>query len=166
MPIFEAAVLLLCLYADKNFPGDITEGRSQTIKTDPLGVGISNVTRAECIQAAHNTLSYLQTLAEVSNMAETGARTLARLIGVVNSSPPLAQVYSDSSEAADVIMQTSEAWSCDQIQEYVTGDSRANLPFSNTICAEVGGPSWEEVLWNLPDSFGPEEFGLLEAGHL
>ena len=51
------------------------------------------------------------------------------------------------------------------MQEYVPGDSRANLPFGNTICAEVGGPNWE-VLWNLPDSFGPEEFGLLEAGHL
>lgn len=166
VPIFEAAVPLLCLCADKNFPGDIAEGRTQTMKTDPLGVGISNVTRAECMQAAHDALSCLQTLAEVSNMAETGARTLARLIGVVDSSPPLAQVYGDSSEAADVVMQTSEAWSCDQMQEYVTGDSRADLPFGNTICAEVGGPNWEEVFWNLPDSFGPEEFGLLEAGHL
>ena len=173
VPIFEAAVPLLCLCADKNFPGAIAEGRSQTMKTDPLGVGISNVTRAECMQAAHDALSCLQTLAEVSDMAETGARTLARLIGVVDSSPPLAQVYGGSSEGADfltqtspVVMQTSEAWSCDQMQDYVTGDSRSNLPFGNTICAEVGGANWEEVFWNLPDSFGPEDFGLLGAGYL
>ncbi|KAL8943099.1 MAG: hypothetical protein Q9216_001299 [Gyalolechia sp. 2 TL-2023] len=148
-------------------PGEIAEGRSQTMKTDPLSVGISNVTRAECMQAAHDALSSLQTLAEVSKMAETGAQTLGRLIRVVDSSSPVAQVYGHSSAAAmqtsPAAMQTSEVWSCDPMQEYVTGDTPANLPFGNNT---VNGPSSEDVLWNLPESLGPEDFGLLGAGHL
>ncbi|KAK3178714.1 hypothetical protein OEA41_000851 [Lepraria neglecta] len=165
VPIFEAAVPLLCLCADKSFPGDITEGLSHTMKPDPLEVGISNVTRAECMQAARDALSCLQTLAEVSKMAEVGARTLARLIGSVDSSPPLAQVYGDSSGAADAVMQASEAWSCDQMREYAMRGSQADIPFGNTGCAEVG-PNWEEVLRDLTGSFGLEENGFLEAGHL
>lgn len=72
VPIFEAAVPLLCLCANKSFPGDIAEGLSHTMKPDPLEVGISNQTRAQCIQAARDVLSCLQTLAEVSNVAEVG----------------------------------------------------------------------------------------------
>jgi len=135
VPIFEGAVPLLCLCADKSFPGDIAEGRSHTMKTDPLGVGISNVTRAECMQAARDALSCLQTLAEVSNMAEVGARTLARLISRVDrvdSSLPLAQVYGDSSGAADGVMQAFEAWNCDQMREYAMRGSQVDFPFGNT----------------------------------
>ena len=178
VPIFEAAVPLLCLCADKNFPGEVANGRSQTVKTDPLGVGISNVTRAECMYAARDALNSLRTLAEVSQMAETGARTLARLIAVVDGSPPLvAPVFGESVEMAEVVMQkpsdaiqTSDTSSDGQIPEYVmgdaTGDSRTDLSFGNAISTEVGIPNWDEVLFNLPESFGPEDFGILDAGQI
>jgi hypothetical protein len=159
-PIFEAAVPLLCLCADKSFPGDSTEGGAHTMKTDPLGVGIINLTRAKCMQAARDALSCLQTLAEVSNMAEVGARTLARLIGRVDSSPPLTQVYGDSSGVADVVKHVSETWGCDQMREYAMRGSQADFPYGDTGCAEVG-PNWEEVLRDLTGSFELEENGFL-----
>ncbi|KAK3933640.1 hypothetical protein QBC46DRAFT_401584 [Diplogelasinospora grovesii] len=168
VPTFEAAVPLLCLCADQSFPGDIAEGRSHTIgmKTDPLGVRVSNVTRAECMQAARDALSSLQNLAEVSNMAEVGAWTLARLIGRVDSSPPLAQqVYGDANGAGDVAMQAAEAWNFDHMREYPLGGSQADFSFGNTGCAELG-PNWEEVLRDLTGSSGLEEIGIVEGGHL
>ena len=79
------------------------------MKLDPLEVGISNMTRAECMQSAHRALSCLQTLAEVSDIAEVGVQTLARLIGRVNGWPPLPQVNEYLNRAADMVMQASEA---------------------------------------------------------
>lgn len=55
------------------------------MKTDPLGARLSTVSRAECMRAARGALATLQTLAEVSEMADVGARTLARLIGKVDN---------------------------------------------------------------------------------
>lgn len=156
VPIFEASVPLLCLCADKSFPGDTIESRLHMVKTDPLGVSTSNVTRTECIQAARNALNCLQTLAEVSSMAEAGARTLARLIGIVDSSESLAQVYPGPSKPADVAIQAPEAWSCDQLGAYTMRDSRADFPFGNMELAEINS-NWEAVLQDLTNSFGPEE---------
>lgn len=115
MPIFEGAVPLLCLCADPSFPGASEEDkessfptpmpgggpgsqprsgpRSQSLemvmkrmKFDPLGARLNLVTRSECMEAARGALATLQTLAEVSEMAEVGARTLAQLIDTVDGS--------------------------------------------------------------------------------
>ncbi|RDW72890.1 hypothetical protein BP6252_06797 [Coleophoma cylindrospora] len=163
VPIFEAAVPLLCLCADKSFPGDLAEGRSHTMKTDLLGAGISNVTRAECLQAARAALSCLQRLAEISKMAEVGAQTLTRLVGTVESAPSHAQGYGDSSGAADVVIQPSATWSCGPMQEYAMGGCQANFSSSGTGSAEIG-PSWEEVLLDFTGNFELDEIGFLEAG--
>ena len=160
-PVFEAAVPLLCLCADKSFPKDIAGGLSHTMKPDPLEVGMSNVTQADCMQAARDALRCLQTLAEVSNMAEVGARTLNRLICSVDSSPSLASVYGDSNGAADAVMQVSEPRSSDQTREY---GSQADLSFGNTGCAEVG-LNWEEELRDLTGSFDLEGIDFLAAGY-
>lgn len=107
MPNFEGAVPLLCLCADPSFPegGGCPEGEgdmmrptggqlqssqppplgSRTQITDPLGARLDTVSRSECMRAARSALGTLQTLAEVSEMAEVGARTLARLISKVDS---------------------------------------------------------------------------------
>ncbi|KAG8158489.1 hypothetical protein KVR01_011611 [Diaporthe batatas] len=115
MPIFEGAVPLLCLCADPSFPGAREEDRESSsptpmlgggpgsrprsgprsqslemvmkrMRSDPLGARLNSVTRSECMQAARGALATLQTLAEVSEMAEVGARTLARLIKTVDAS--------------------------------------------------------------------------------
>ncbi|RYP58217.1 hypothetical protein DL769_009054 [Monosporascus sp. CRB-8-3] len=143
IPTFEAAVLLLCLCSDGNFPpqGETTlDGRSSatTIKTsDPLGVGMTSVTRDECVQAVRGALSRLQTLADVNHMAEVGARTLARLLGNIESKDnstannsttnnALVRVDSDSIVAIDLAVQLSEAWSCVQTPENAEIESLAD----------------------------------------
>ncbi|KAI1490985.1 hypothetical protein F5X96DRAFT_633628 [Biscogniauxia mediterranea] len=89
VPTFEAAVPLLCLCADSNFPEDTPESCSEpeSTKTDLLRDGMIEVTRDACMQAVRNALARLQVLAEASDMAEVGARTLARLISNLDSSP-------------------------------------------------------------------------------
>lgn len=126
VPTFEAAVPLLCLYADKNFPEEIAPKCPSRIimKSDPIGNGIRHLARAKCRQAAQHALDCLQNLAEVSSLAETGARTLARIIYGIESSLPYAETYRYSSNiAVDLAMQTSEYWSYGQVQEYALGDS-------------------------------------------
>lgn len=99
-PLFEGAVPLLCLCADPSFPGPREEDKepqpgpqSQSLETvmkrmrsDPLGARLNSVTRTECMQAARGALATLKTLAEVSEMAQVGARTLERLINTVDGS--------------------------------------------------------------------------------
>ncbi|KAL8922862.1 MAG: hypothetical protein Q9172_003402 [Xanthocarpia lactea] len=156
VPIFEAAVPLLCLCADKNFPGDTGDGRSHTLKKDPLGIGISNVTRSGCMQAAWDALNRLQTLAEVSSMAEVGARTLSRLIDRLHSTPPLAQAFEDLNGEADVITQVSETWSCDPAQGYAMEGYQAASPFDSTRYTNFGS-DWEQMLRDLTGSYELED---------
>ena len=166
VPTFEAAVPLLCLCADENFPGDTVEGRSHTLKTDPLGVGLSNLTRAGCMQAAWDALNRLQTLAEVSNMAEVGARTLSRLMDRVSNPPQLTLMYRDLNEGeADVITPASEIWSCDQMRQYAMGGWQLDSPLDNTGYTNVS-TNWDEVLEDLTGGFDLGDTGSNEAGYL
>lgn len=83
-PTFEAAVLLVGLCMDADFPGSGENyPPSTTLRIDPLGSGKAQLTRHRCARAAHGALTRLRTLAEVSNMASVGAQTLARLIDKV-----------------------------------------------------------------------------------
>lgn len=88
-PTFEAAVLLVCLYIDHDF-SEREESRSDLFKTDPLAAGMASFSREECMAAAQDALSRLRTLAEVSCMADVGARTLTRLIEKATASPVMA----------------------------------------------------------------------------
>jgi len=71
---FEAAVLLVPLCIDQDVFGEYENHRPSTIKVDPLGAGMVNLKREECIQAVRDALSRLQMLAEVSNIAEVGRK--------------------------------------------------------------------------------------------
>ena len=164
VPAFEAAVPLLCLCADDSFAGDSAESQSHSMKIDPLGVGIAGVTRAGCMQAARDALNCLQNLAEVSNMAEVGARILARLIGRVDSSPLLGQAYETPNGVADFGMAASVAWSCDPMRDYSKRGAQAEFSLGNTGYAEAGA-NWEEMLHSLSDNLGLDEINFLEAGH-
>ncbi|KAK1143243.1 hypothetical protein N8T08_006943 [Aspergillus melleus] len=89
-PTFEAATLLVCLSVDPEFPDDDNDNPPSgpgpcplKFKTDPLHTGMGTVTRASCIQAAHDALNRLRMLAEVSDMAEVEAQTLSRALAKV-----------------------------------------------------------------------------------
>lgn len=165
VPTFEAAVPLLCLCADKTFPGENMESRSRTIKTDPLGTRLSSVTRVKCMQAVWDAFNRLQNLAEVSSMAEVGARTLSRLIDRVENPVPLAPGYSDLDGEVDVSAQLPETWSFDQMQQDVIGtfqgESTLNsMGFGNT------GATWDGMMGNLASRYGFVENGSQGAGYL
>jgi hypothetical protein len=84
-PTFEAAVLLVGLCMDVDFPSKDEDSPPSTLAVDPLGAGRAHVTRVRCAQAIYDALARLRMLGEVSNMAAVGARTLARLLGNVPS---------------------------------------------------------------------------------
>ncbi|KAH7372014.1 hypothetical protein BKA66DRAFT_402644, partial [Pyrenochaeta sp. MPI-SDFR-AT-0127] len=82
LPTFEAAVVLVGLIMNVNFPGANmgADGLPRALDVDPLGGEKAQLTRDRCYSAAQEGLARLQMLAEVSDMARAGANTLARLI--------------------------------------------------------------------------------------
>ena len=81
---FEAAVLLVYLCMNPVFPRDshhhLPPPGAINSRTDPLQADICNVTRHGCVQAVQEALKRLRMLAEVSSMADAGARTLTQLL--------------------------------------------------------------------------------------
>ena len=71
---FEASVLLLTLCSRTDFPFD-----EEDISGHFLGLRVGRLSKKRLIQAAEKGLNRLQMLAEVSDMAAAGARTLAQL---------------------------------------------------------------------------------------
>jgi hypothetical protein len=88
LPTFEAAVVLVSVCRDPEFPAKGGDGPLNTPNIDPLGSGKARVTRKLCLRAAQDALTRLRTLAEISAMAEGGASTLSRLLGSSNHSLP------------------------------------------------------------------------------
>ncbi|CRG92720.1 Pyrimidine pathway regulatory protein 1 [Talaromyces islandicus] len=80
---FEAAVLLVTLCSDPQFPSTCPGGFSScdiNPKTDPLRAGMPNVSRQKCINAVQSALNRLRMLAEVSSAADMGATVLSQLM--------------------------------------------------------------------------------------
>lgn len=71
---FEAAVLLLYLCSHADFPVDEGENSAYV-----LGMEVGKLTRGKLMQAVEKALGRLQMLAEVSDMAVSGARVVAQL---------------------------------------------------------------------------------------
>ncbi|KAK3293717.1 uncharacterized protein B0H64DRAFT_327830 [Chaetomium fimeti] len=187
VPTFEAAVPLLCLCADPSFPGDTIQhggplpygngngnsSNSHGRSANPLEARIGQVTRAECVQAARDALATLETLAQVSEVAEVGARTLARLISRVDSLSPLSTsdtLYGSGGEAdmggggmaASMPVDGGGVWrsSADAMRECVAGGGagagvQQAYPFVGSMCAGVS-PGWADLLGDLTDTFGIE----------
>ena len=114
-PTFEAAVLLLCLCADQNFPeyeNKVTEDVNlEKEQAHPLEIRQARVTRAECMHAARAALARLQTLAVISGMAEVGARNLARLLENLELTNSLSGASGHSTVAFESAVQLQDAWS-------------------------------------------------------
>ncbi len=71
---FEAAVLLCCLCSHVDFP--VEEGENSACV---LGLEVGTLTRGKLMRAIEKALGRLQMLAEVSDMAASGARVVAQL---------------------------------------------------------------------------------------
>jgi hypothetical protein len=72
---FEAAVLILSLLSHTDFPFDHGEDGSEI-----LGLTVGRLTRRKSIQAVEKALGRLQMLADISDMAASGARVVAQLL--------------------------------------------------------------------------------------
>jgi len=157
VPVFEAAVPLLCLCADQSFPGDpILEGRPPSGRNpSPLCIRISKVTREECMQATREALGSLKLLSEVSEVAEVGAQTLARLISRVDSLPP--QSHQGSGATASEV-------NFDPMAECVTVGGQGVFPFGS----EVASSSWTDLLGDWTDTFSiqVEDVDFTKRGNL
>lgn len=73
---FEAAVLLLCLSSQPGYDQALKEEDSHEI----LGIQISRRSRDEMMKAVETALTRLRTLAEVSEMAASGAKAITQLL--------------------------------------------------------------------------------------
>ncbi|ORY04450.1 hypothetical protein BCR34DRAFT_544428 [Clohesyomyces aquaticus] len=83
---FEAAVLLGCLCLDLDFTNALAEKCSSTEENEGFLSGNSRITKEICLEAMANALARLEVLSEVSILAEAGAQTLSRLLGLARSS--------------------------------------------------------------------------------
>ena len=119
---FEACVLLLTLCTHAEFPFDKDDG-SGTL----LGLKFGRLTRKRFIQAAEKGLDRLQMLAEVSDMAATGARTLAQLL--INVSRDV--------ESVSPITSSSSGWNTTPFSGLLGVDCEAGYPASS----EYSNPS-------------------------
>ncbi|KAI0400031.1 hypothetical protein F4802DRAFT_586906 [Xylaria palmicola] len=114
---FEAAVFLLCLCADSSFPGDSIDASPTTETPSPLSVAMAGLSRYECIQAARDAVNRLQAIAELSKMAEVGARALASMIARAEHSSKPAHQGSTAMAPDNTTIEMIEAWTGDQVDD-------------------------------------------------
>ena len=138
---FEAAVLLVYLCAHPDFPGEGGDSRPVAIKADPLAAGMLSVTHDECIRAVEDALGRLRMLAEVSNMAEVGARTLAKLMS--KATWPLLVTQ----QVAEAPAQMAEAWSSASLLDYLASDPL--MDFFSAAASDGSHPNWETLTTDL-----------------
>ncbi|KAG5813520.1 hypothetical protein H9Q74_006156 [Fusarium xylarioides] len=83
--LFEMALVLVCLCARRDVPADEDQDDPHvTAGGDLIGISTEGPpTRGVCMQALQKALSTLQMLADVSDMAEVGARHLEELMSTV-----------------------------------------------------------------------------------
>ncbi|KAL1883171.1 hypothetical protein Daus18300_000229 [Diaporthe australafricana] len=145
--MFEAAILVGSLCIDPDFPGAEYGGSTQNIA--PLGcfdVDIRTLTRGHCIKSVQDAVGRLRKLADVSEMADAGMRTLAILTDKM--------VLDRAEEAVDVA----------GIQHAMAEDSSCMLPFIDA--ADYGNAvDWLEFEQNHPDQNHPDQTVCLESPH-
>lgn len=162
-PTFEAAVPLIYLYADRCFPGDTFEGvpsSNMNIKEDPLVADMDAITRERCMQGAREALNRLQTLAEVSTLAEAGARTLSCLIKRVEGSMELSEGQTGSEPAETTTTHIPEAWGGGNVADYVGTYAATDLLWESGPGAAHA--NWEDMM-GLSSTLEPGDmssFGL------
>ncbi|RBA13594.1 hypothetical protein FPRO05_02387 [Fusarium proliferatum] len=82
--LFEMALLLVCLCARRDVPADEEQDNPHvTVGGELIGISTEVPTRGVCLQALQKALETLQMLADVSDMAEVGARHLEELMSTM-----------------------------------------------------------------------------------
>ncbi|KAL9109923.1 MAG: hypothetical protein Q9227_005446 [Pyrenula ochraceoflavens] len=149
---FEAAVPLVCLCMDCDFPAD--GGKN----SQNMG-NLTSVTRERCMQAADNALSRLQMLAEVSPKADAGARTLSQLLDRVPKleAPVIEMMHSTVRSWPSVLTPTS-----DGLVEGLPSLEHSNTNITVGIPSAVGlegpYPNWELLAMPLNLDYSMDEF--------
>lgn len=105
---FEASVLLLNLCKQTDFHADEEDNSGHL-----LGLKVGRLTRKRCIQAAEKGLDRLQMLAEVSDMAAAGARTLAQLFANVSTDDESASPMTSNRSSWDTPVSDLLGFNCD-----------------------------------------------------
>lgn len=135
--MFEAAVLVASLCIDPDFPGAEYGGSTQNIAW--LGcfeVDIRSLTRGHCIKSVQDAVGRLGKLADVSEMADAGVRTLAILTDKV--------VLDHAEEAVDIASN----------EHAITEDSTCMMPFIKPADYD-NAVDWLEREGNYPDQNHP-----------
>ncbi|KAF2969702.1 hypothetical protein GQX73_g3822 [Xylaria multiplex] len=152
IPAFEAAVPLLCLCADTDFPGETMDASLTTGTLHPLSTTMANLTRNQCMQAIRDAVERLQSLAEFSKMAEAGARALASLIARVEYPSTQPQQQSSIMRAIDPTMQLIDSWKGEQIGSIngvftvtdVLRGTHSSLPVNWGVVEDLSGSLWDK----------------------
>ncbi len=124
---FEASVLLLRLCTSSDFPGHVNDNLGHVLEIDD-----GQVTRQLLIQAAKRGLERLQMLAEASEMAASGAQTLAQLFSNISTnldSSVTSLALDDSAWNTLLTGEASHLFEIDSDREYhlSTGYANTNL---------------------------------------
>ncbi|RYP30956.1 hypothetical protein DL767_005998 [Monosporascus sp. MG133] len=171
---FEAAVLLLCLCIKDLLPGNYVEESAQLQTVDIAhasagGAVVDNpaldsgrtpdigISREQCILAAEAALGRLQMLAEVSAMAEAGARSLSHLLQKAGSTSTTSTVRTAPRTPSSPHESAG--------QDPVLSVSSVSWPVSEFSAAEFtmdcGTPEWlasdSTMLNHLGELFSGEE---------
>lgn len=151
-PTSEAAVLLVSLCMDRSFLGDVESHSSSITNVDPLQAGMANLTRAGCMKAIQNALSLLQMLAEVSNMADVGAQSLAKLIHKVSRQTTGASKMKKPSKPEDGAFSQAGGSSTEtHLPEYSVSDAAVSLDDLVSAAAFDAGMNmnWDALAPNI-----------------
>ncbi|KAJ4414382.1 hypothetical protein N0V85_003175 [Neurospora sp. IMI 360204] len=144
---FEAAVLLLRLWADPSFPEDDScsnmyqqqqqQQQHITPRVDPIRANVHMVTRPACMEAMEGAVKRLKMLAEVSSMADIGASTLVELLKRTTSEHVVGnnQLETDASTSKNNLTRTMDRMHVatqDHGQEVESVESLHNTPRTTT----------------------------------
>ncbi|KAA8645828.1 hypothetical protein EYZ11_010711 [Aspergillus tanneri] len=144
---FEAAVLLLGLCGHRDFPFD--QGDEDTVI---LGVKAGRLTRGKALQAAEQALRRLQMLAEVSEMAATGAHVVTQLF--------IKATQEQASESVTPMGSSgSSSWPGPLLNLLGLDDDAGNW-----ASAETANPSWMSE--SIPKIAQDDSYSVLQESRL
>ncbi|KAF9770166.1 hypothetical protein IL306_012316 [Fusarium sp. DS 682] len=141
--LFEMALILACLSARPDAPGN-NESHRAAVGENQIGISTEAPTQERCMQALHKALEGLQMLADVSDMAEIGARRLEELMSAMTEE--VAELKCNPPEPASDDLIGSWDW-----QDFPQ-DMALNLDLNlDTIFCQPVGEEGETTnnLWSL-----------------
>ncbi|KAG9234590.1 hypothetical protein BJ875DRAFT_423692 [Amylocarpus encephaloides] len=168
---FEAAVLLVCLCVDPLFLNDgppqvppLSTNIKNSQDPDPLRTVARDVSRQKCIEAVQDALDRLRMLAEVSNIADVGASTLAQLLSRASTTTTTDEVSMSQNQpaAGDIV-------SCPSLDPSDSNSQDGSISTSQTSAAvgeKTTWPSFHPSDLNSQDDFMMESKTTTAMGEI